>query len=69
MLEQVLNSEADQLASFGVERVTRADGLWFERLTIRGDGHAHRWSTRSFGEASGEEIGGFESELEIEVSR
>jgi hypothetical protein len=52
-----------QLASFGVERVTERDGLWLERLSIRGGGRVRLSSNRSFGDASGEEIGCFEGDL------
>jgi hypothetical protein len=51
------------LSGFGVERVTESDSLWFERLSISGGGRIHLCSKRSFGDASGEEIGCFETEL------
>jgi len=51
------------LSGFGVERVTERDGLWFERLSISGGGRVHLCSNRSFGDASGEEIGCFETDL------
>jgi hypothetical protein len=51
------------LSSFGVERVTERDSLWSERLSISGGGRAHLCSMRSFGDASGEEIGCFETQL------
>jgi hypothetical protein len=53
-----------QLAGFGFERVTERDGLWLERLSIRGGGRVHLCSNRSFGDASGEDIGCFEADLE-----
>jgi hypothetical protein len=51
------------LPGFGVERRTVSADLWAERLVIRGTGMATLASLRSFGDASAEEIGRYESTL------
>jgi hypothetical protein len=51
------------LVGFGVERLTMSDDFWSERLMIRGTGKAVLTTLRSFGDASGEAIGRFETKL------
>ncbi len=51
------------MAGFGVERRTVRENFWLERLTIQGSGRSVLSTLRSFGDASGEEIGRFESKL------
>jgi hypothetical protein len=51
------------MQGFGVERVTRRAELWHERLTVAGSGRAILSTVRSFGDASGEDIGRFATEL------
>lgn len=48
---------------FGIERLTLAGDFWAERLMIQGTGKSVLTSLRSFGDASGEEIGRFETKL------
>jgi hypothetical protein len=51
------------MQGFGVERRTVCSDLWSERLAIRGTGQATLATLRSFGDASGEEIGRYETKL------
>jgi hypothetical protein len=51
------------LVGFGVERLTLSGDYWAERLMIQGTGKAVLTTLRSFGDASGEEIGRFETKL------
>ncbi len=51
------------LVGFGIERLTLAGDFWAERLMIQGMGKSALTTLRSFGDASGEEIGRFESKL------
>ena len=51
------------MLGFGVERLTVREDFWVERLAIQGTGRAALSTIRSFGDASGEEIGRFESKL------
>lgn len=51
------------LASFGIERLTVRADLWHERLAIQGLGKATLSTLRSIGDASGEEIGRYETSL------
>lgn len=50
-------------ASFGIERQTLSGGWWQDRLSLEGTGRCALHSLRSFGEASGEEIGRWEATL------
>ena len=50
-------------ASLGIERVTVRSDLWEERLVVVGAGTASLSTNRSFGDASGEAIGRFQSQL------
>jgi hypothetical protein len=51
------------MLGLGVERRTVCSDLWSERLAIRGTGQATLATLRSFGDASGEEIGRYEATL------
>jgi hypothetical protein len=48
---------------FGIERLTVRADLWEERLVVRGAGTSSLSTLRSFGDASGEAIGRFQSQL------
>ncbi len=50
-------------ASFGIERTTVRSDLWHERLAIAGTGRATLATLRSFGDASGEDIGRYQAQL------
>lgn len=57
-------------ASFGIERQMLAGALWRERLVVEGSGRVGLETLRSFGDASGEEIGRYDAALSPErVSR
>lgn len=51
------------MTGFGIERLTVRSELWAERLTVVGTGKATLSTLRSFGDASGEEIGRFETDI------
>ncbi len=51
------------LQGFGIERQTLRDRLWYEWFAVQGAGKATLRTLRSFGDASGEEIGEFETQL------
>jgi hypothetical protein len=50
-------------ASFGIERITMRSDLWHERLAIAGTGRVTLSTLRSFGDASGEDIGRYQGQL------
>lgn len=51
------------MVGFGIERLTLVGDFWAERLMIQGMGKSVLTTLRSFGDASGEEIGRFETKL------
>jgi hypothetical protein len=51
------------LVSFGIDRLTVREDLWHERLAIAGSGKASLSTVRSLGDASGEEIGHYQTLL------
>ncbi len=59
----VVGRGPEEWKRFAIERQTLSGEWWQERLTLDGSGRATLSTLRSFGEASGEEIGRYEAVL------